>query len=63
MSNRCPVCGGNDANMSCAYPGEGRPGCWRDSRLADDEPATPGFEDYEEEAWLDRRDRAKECNR
>jgi hypothetical protein len=31
---RCKSCGGNDGDMPCAYPGEGKPGCLRDTRLA-----------------------------
>jgi hypothetical protein len=30
----CMYCHGNDRNMPCAYPGEGKPGCLRDKRLA-----------------------------
>ena len=30
----CPACNGNDRDMPCAYPGEGKPGCLRDARLA-----------------------------
>lgn len=32
----CTACGGNDANVPCAYPGEGQPGCLRDLRLSED---------------------------
>jgi hypothetical protein len=32
----CPVCGGNDLNAPCAYPGKGAPGCLRDKRLEKD---------------------------
>jgi hypothetical protein len=35
----CPACGGNDRDMPCAYPSEGRPGCLRDARLT--APAAP----------------------
>jgi hypothetical protein len=31
---RCKSCGGNDGDMPCAYPGEGKPGCLRDARRA-----------------------------
>ncbi|MDE1138145.1 MAG: Lar family restriction alleviation protein [Paraburkholderia tropica] len=30
---KCPACGGNDANMPCAFPQGGQPGCPRDVRL------------------------------
>lgn len=30
----CPVCGGNDWEMPCAYPSEGAPGCLRDAVAA-----------------------------
>lgn len=29
----CTVCGGNDADVPCAYPSAGQPGCLRDARL------------------------------
>ncbi len=29
----CLSCGGNDANVPCAYPSEGMNGCLRDKRL------------------------------
>jgi hypothetical protein len=29
----CPACAGNDADLPCAFPGEGRTGCLRDLRL------------------------------
>jgi hypothetical protein len=29
----CPVCGGNDMNAPCAFPGKAAPGCLRDQRL------------------------------
>lgn len=29
----CTVCGGNDADMPCAYPGDKKKGCLRDVRL------------------------------
>lgn len=43
---RCPYCGGNDKDMPCAYPSEGKPGCLRDVRLSEGEvgvtsPSTP----------------------
>jgi hypothetical protein len=30
---KCKYCYGNDQDMPCAYPGELKPGCLRDSRL------------------------------
>lgn len=30
---KCSVCGGNDQDMPCAFPGEKQPGCLRDARL------------------------------
>lgn len=38
---RCPVCGGNDANVPCAYPGDNPPGCLRAWRLAHPRPDDP----------------------
>jgi hypothetical protein len=38
----CPVCGGNDLNAPCAFPGKGAPGCLRDQRLAKEEKKTLG---------------------
>lgn len=39
----CGYCGGNDGNVPCAYPGEGKPGCLRDARLAaTDVKSSPG---------------------
>lgn len=38
---RCPACQGNDADAPCAYPSEGKPGCWRDKRLAQKQKAEP----------------------
>jgi len=29
----CKFCNGNDFDKPCAYPGEHKPGCLRDSRL------------------------------
>lgn len=29
----CPICNGNDADASCAYPGAGMNECLRDQRL------------------------------
>lgn len=29
----CAVCGGNDRDVPCAYPGSSKPGCPRDKRL------------------------------
>lgn len=29
----CPWCRGNDRDMPCLYPSEGKPGCLRDARL------------------------------
>jgi hypothetical protein len=37
-SGDCPACNGNDADMPCAYPSEGKHGCLRDKRLAAKEP-------------------------
>jgi len=34
----CSYCHGNDRNMPCAYPSEGKPGCLRDARLAAELP-------------------------
>ena len=31
----CPVCNGNDRDLPCAYPGEGKAGCPREHRLGD----------------------------
>lgn len=31
---QCQSCNGNDRDMPCAYPSEGKPGCLRDQRLA-----------------------------
>jgi hypothetical protein len=31
---KCVSCGGNDADMPCLYPSEGKAGCLRDARLA-----------------------------
>jgi hypothetical protein len=47
----CRVCGGNDRDAPCAYPGERRPGCLRDVRMAKErkarlKPLTP--DQYEE---------------
>lgn len=36
--SRCPACQGNDGNMPCAYPSEGKPGCLRDKRLGQSHP-------------------------
>ncbi len=33
MPERCPTCSGNDGDMPCAYPSEGKAGCPRDARL------------------------------
>lgn len=33
-SEQCSYCRGNDKDMPCAYPGEGKPGCLRDARLS-----------------------------
>lgn len=33
----CPFCLGNDRNVPCAYPSEGREGCLRDIRLRDEQ--------------------------
>lgn len=35
----CAACGGNDREAPCAYPGEGKPGCLRDARLAERAPS------------------------
>lgn len=32
----CPVCNGNDREMACAYPSEGKAGCSRDKRLGEE---------------------------
>ena len=32
----CKVCNGNDRDQPCAYPGEGKPWCLRDQRLANE---------------------------
>jgi hypothetical protein len=45
---RCKSCGGNDADMPCAYPGEGRPGCLRDARLAGEPKQEPKEQDERE---------------
>lgn len=37
-TQNCPTCGGNDLEMPCAYPGEGKPGCLRDVRLQSGNP-------------------------
>lgn len=33
LSKKCHECGGNDLNMPCGYPSEGKSGCLRDIRL------------------------------
>lgn len=33
VPQRCAYCHGNDRDMPCAYPSEGKPGCLRDQRL------------------------------
>lgn len=38
---RCAVCGGNNADNPCAYPGEGVRGCLREESLAWHERANP----------------------
>lgn len=30
---KCSVCGGNDKDMPCAFPGGKQPGCLRDARM------------------------------
>ena len=36
-SSSCPTCGGNDAHLPCAFPGEKQFGCLRDIRLRAEE--------------------------
>jgi hypothetical protein len=31
---QCSYCYGNDGDIPCAHPSEGKPGCLRDARLA-----------------------------
>jgi len=38
----CSFCRGDDQQMPCAYPSEGKPGCLRDARLAHPAPASTG---------------------
>jgi hypothetical protein len=39
----CTACGGNDGNMPCAYPSQGKPGCLRDARLAAAPSVSKGY--------------------
>ena len=50
----CPYCHGNDRDVPCAYPSEGKPGCLRDARLAVEFP--PRREDS-----VDISETAKKC--
>lgn len=34
----CSYCGGNDRDVPCLWPSEGKPGCLRDARLARELP-------------------------
>ncbi|WP_321814615.1 MULTISPECIES: hypothetical protein [unclassified Paraburkholderia] len=45
QATMCPACGGNDADMPCAFPRGGQPGCPRDARLGrNTQQATKGDE-------------------
>lgn len=37
----CTYCHGNDRDVPCAYPSEGKPGCLRDARLKEAATAQP----------------------